>query len=408
MTKMKTVKLLAALALTCAAPMALATPTVAEIAQAVDAHQYAKADVLLQDVLKAHPSSAKAHFWEAQVLGFEGRPGDGLRELAEAKRLDAALTFASADRVAKIEARLKEQLTLASRDNSGPLPATLATVPTVPVAGAPQKKEIQIPVGVWIASVAALVIGVFYFVWLVKRHKRTREERKTQERKDQMRQLTDALSTVKHAKLDAKLAMSADIRSLEQNAVDLEQRIVGALTSLEAGQPVPASNVAYLVGEAGHLRNRINGTEPVVETRRTGTRSEPEFRFGGTYTDRHRDDYVAPSPAAPAHAPQTVIVQQNSDSSDLLSAVVLADVLRDHDRGVQHDRVIERDVYVERDRPREAPRTESRVAPDDDDYRRSPPPAADKIFDAGNGGNDWGDTGRDSTGTGSSVDSDWS
>ncbi|MDD5247788.1 MAG: tetratricopeptide repeat protein [Rhodocyclaceae bacterium] len=85
---------------------AAADPTLHEVYQAAEAGHFKQADAMMDQVLKDHPNSAKAHFVEAELLAKEGRADMAKAELATAERLSPGLAFAKPEAVRALQARL--------------------------------------------------------------------------------------------------------------------------------------------------------------------------------------------------------------------------------------------------------------------------------------------------------------
>jgi uncharacterized protein len=83
-----------------------ADPTLHEVYQAAEAGNYREAQTMMDQVLRDHPNSAKAHFVEAELLAKQGRLASAQTELATAERLDPGLSFASPRAVQELKARL--------------------------------------------------------------------------------------------------------------------------------------------------------------------------------------------------------------------------------------------------------------------------------------------------------------
>ncbi len=118
----------AALFLLAAATMAgsaaaAAEPTLHEVYQAAEAGRFKQADAMMDQVLKNHPSSAKAHFVEAELLAKEGRTDLAKGELATAERLAPGLPFAKAEAVSGLKARLSPAVVAPPAVTRQPQPA---------------------------------------------------------------------------------------------------------------------------------------------------------------------------------------------------------------------------------------------------------------------------------------------
>jgi len=83
-----------------------ADPTIHQVYQAADAGNYREAQAMMDQVLRDHPNSAKAHFVEAELLARQGQISNARAELAIAERLEPELPFASPESVQELKARL--------------------------------------------------------------------------------------------------------------------------------------------------------------------------------------------------------------------------------------------------------------------------------------------------------------
>jgi uncharacterized protein len=98
--------ILGALILAVAASFALsaraAEPTLSQVYQAAESGNLAEAQRMMNDVLLAHPDSAKAHYVEAELLAKQGRAAGAQAELSTAERLEPGLPFAKPQSVAAL------------------------------------------------------------------------------------------------------------------------------------------------------------------------------------------------------------------------------------------------------------------------------------------------------------------
>lgn len=123
-----------------------AEPSLTEVYAAIEAGQFAKAQGMMNEVLKNHPNSAKAHYVEAELLVKEGKIDLAKSEFAKAETLAPGLPFASPDSVRK----LQSELVHSPRPNSN---ITQAQTPT---------SFYSSPI-FWIL-IAVLVLGLIYFL----------------------------------------------------------------------------------------------------------------------------------------------------------------------------------------------------------------------------------------------------
>ena len=97
---------LAAVVLSFGAGAYAAEPTLHEVYQAAEAGNYRQAQSMMDQVLRDHPNSAKAHFVEAQLLAKQGQLASARSELSIAQRLEPGLPFASPRAVQELEGYL--------------------------------------------------------------------------------------------------------------------------------------------------------------------------------------------------------------------------------------------------------------------------------------------------------------
>lgn len=83
-----------------------ADPTLHQVYQAADAGNYREAQTMMDQVLRDHPNSAKAHFVEAELLAKQGGIANARGELGKAERLDPALAFAKPGAIQELKAHI--------------------------------------------------------------------------------------------------------------------------------------------------------------------------------------------------------------------------------------------------------------------------------------------------------------
>jgi hypothetical protein len=94
---------------------AAADPTVHQIYEAAEAGHFDQAQQMMDQVLKDHPKSAKAHYVQAELYAKEGKTALARAELAEAEGIDPGLTHENPRSVLA----LKSQLGVSSRPTPG-------------------------------------------------------------------------------------------------------------------------------------------------------------------------------------------------------------------------------------------------------------------------------------------------
>ncbi|MGF6440544.1 tetratricopeptide repeat protein [Paraburkholderia youngii] len=386
----------AALALFFFSVAAHATPSVKDVVAAIDSGDINGADIMLREVLATYPNNARAHFIDAQVLGMEGRAADGLEQLHTAEQLDPSLHFASAARVAKVEAKLNAELAKMQGAAQQQVAPGIAPAPAVHISPAPAATtddggETAAIVGLLAALIVMLVI------FLVVRHRRKQARIAEEMRRELMSRMTTLMSDVRAIGLDSRLSADGAAKALAPEAAGLERAVRDGLAILTAGRAFPEHAVSNLERYAADLRSRLDG-------RASAPAPGAAYLPGrvGVETAPSAADWRSPGTgSATVYAPQTIYVENNPD---IVSAVILADALRADPVVVERDVYVERPVYLQPDPPVvsapahvESSSIFSRANDDDDDIRRG----GGVDLDVGNGGSNW-DSGGDG---GGSVDS---
>lgn len=99
-----------------------AEPTLDQVYSAAHSGHLAQAQSMMQEVLAAHPNSAKAHFVDAEVLARSGDLGAARNELALAEKLDPPLSFANPTAVQALRNQLSGRM-MAPQESPGAGPA---------------------------------------------------------------------------------------------------------------------------------------------------------------------------------------------------------------------------------------------------------------------------------------------
>ena len=85
-------------------PVLAADPSMQDVYQAAKEGRYIEAQSMMDQVLKEHPNSAKAHYVQAELLAKQGMLSKADTELRTAERLSPGLAFAKPDAVSKLRA----------------------------------------------------------------------------------------------------------------------------------------------------------------------------------------------------------------------------------------------------------------------------------------------------------------
>lgn len=83
-----------------------ADPTVDQIYQAAKAGNYSQAQSMMDQVLRDHPNSAKAHFIQAELYAKEGKLNAARGEFQKAQQIDPNLSFAKPGAVQELKSLL--------------------------------------------------------------------------------------------------------------------------------------------------------------------------------------------------------------------------------------------------------------------------------------------------------------
>ena len=84
-------------------------PTVHDIYEAAKSGQMANANKMIDEVLRAHPNSAKAHFIKAELQAKQGQLSAARDELMYAKRLKPDLSFVDVNSLRQLEQKLSQR-----------------------------------------------------------------------------------------------------------------------------------------------------------------------------------------------------------------------------------------------------------------------------------------------------------
>ncbi len=133
--------------------MAQQEPTMNQIYATAQAGKLDQAQVMVQQVLVAHPKSAKAHFVQSELYARQGNLGKAREALSQAQTFAPGLPFAKPEAVAALEKQL------AAKAVAAPAATTSPATYSAPAASK--------PAGGWVlpAALAAAVIAAAWFVF---------------------------------------------------------------------------------------------------------------------------------------------------------------------------------------------------------------------------------------------------
>ena len=134
--------------------MAQPEPTLNQVYEAAQAGRLEQAQTMMQQVLVAHPNSAKAHFVQAELSARQGQSSRARESLANAERLAPGLPFAKPEAVQA----LRSQLAAGNKPTAAKDPVARAANASVPAA----PSSSSFPWGLGLALVVgAIAIGIF-------------------------------------------------------------------------------------------------------------------------------------------------------------------------------------------------------------------------------------------------------
>ena len=151
----------------CGLAMAQSEPTLKQVYETAQAGQLDQAQAMMQQVLAAHPNSAKAHFVQAELSARQGKISQAREALASAEKLAPGLPFATPEAVSALRAQLavrsSPQTANSGSSGLGSWPVTKPTVAAAAFAAAPAAAP-AFPWGLALVLVGgAIAIGMFMF-----------------------------------------------------------------------------------------------------------------------------------------------------------------------------------------------------------------------------------------------------
>lgn len=141
--------------------MAQSEPTLKQVYAEAQAGRLEQAQVMMQQVLVAHPGSAKAHFVQAELAARQGKTGQAREALATAEKLAPGLPFAKPESVQALRAQLSAK-SGAGAGNVSPSPSRAPAAVAVPAYSAPVTPASSFPWGLALAlGGGAIAIVIF-------------------------------------------------------------------------------------------------------------------------------------------------------------------------------------------------------------------------------------------------------
>jgi hypothetical protein len=123
----------------CSLAMAQSEPTLNQVYEAANAGKLEQAQVMMQQVLVAHPDSGKAHFVQAELSARQGNLSRARDELALAEKLAPGLPFAKSGAVQNLRSQLaaKAGLESVNKTTTGAPTPVRSTAPASAVSSFP-------------------------------------------------------------------------------------------------------------------------------------------------------------------------------------------------------------------------------------------------------------------------------
>jgi hypothetical protein len=362
-----------------------AVPTVQQIESAMSQGNWQQTDAGLSEVLKAHPNNAHAHYLYSQVLDREGRYGDALAQVQQAKTLDPQIRFTDPTRFAQVEARIRhdaERTANTSGNGGGTGIGTLTNRTTNPFGQQNAPAVQQAPerhgpgIGMWVGIL--ILVGVIALVlrWTLRRARTQDDTRADDDRRVQLKRATELLNSVRSLKLDVKLSTVQGHEALEKEVEATEDQLRGLVETLSNSKnPVPPYQLDELEQRIGSMRARADGRpDPYAASASAPAAQQSPY---AQEAERFGNPPQAPYPQqGPYQQQPPVVVQQGGGGfgggmGGLLTGVLLGEALNSG-----RERVVERDVVV-----------------DDEARRRGNDGGNGGGLDFGQGSNDWNDNG---------------
>ena len=140
----------------CGLAMAQSEPTLNQVYEAANAGKLEQAQVMMQQVLVAHPDSGKAHFVQADLSARQGNLSRAREELALSEKLAPGLPFAKSGAVQNLRSQL------AVKGSTESINKAAISSPTPVRSSAPASAASSFPWGIALASGGGAIALVFF------------------------------------------------------------------------------------------------------------------------------------------------------------------------------------------------------------------------------------------------------
>lgn len=121
----------------CSLAMAQSEPTLKQVYDEAQAGRVEQAQVMMQQVLVAHPGSGKAHFVQAELYARQGKASLAREALATAEKLTPGLAFAKPEAVSALRAQLSAKSNTSSNLGASSNRAAPMAAPVAPASSFP-------------------------------------------------------------------------------------------------------------------------------------------------------------------------------------------------------------------------------------------------------------------------------
>ncbi|MGI4860522.1 MAG: tetratricopeptide repeat protein [Janthinobacterium lividum] len=387
---------------------AQSAPSVNDVEAAIARGDLQGAQTMLDQVVAAHPGSARAHYLDAQVLERNHRYGDALTQLNAARNIDPAIGFTDRAKFETVQRRISAEA------QEGTRPATsIQSFPstsegsTSTAAVRPTAVQDETPVHrgpspiAWLGLLLVLAAVVGLIVWSMKRRRQQDDVGATDMHRTYLKRATELLDSVRAVKLDLKLSTSPDRQAWVSDAEDVEAQLSRLIDDLGATGGAGAANTApaYQLEELDRRVERLKALaasrpDPQAGMGNGSSYANEANRMAPPYQTPYgqQQPYGQPSGSAPwGNQPVQQQPQGGGMGSTigaglggLAAGVVLGEIMGGHR---------DRDVIVERDNP--APPFQQADAGNNNGG----------AFDFGNGNDSWSDGGQ--IDAGNADDNSW-
>lgn len=369
---------------------AQAVPNVSEVQKVMKAGNFQQAESMLKEVVQAKPTSTKALYLMAQTR-IRLKDFAGAKEaLDKAKKLDSTLSFAgSSTKFYEIEAAILRGLNKSAappkqkegEDIAKPRVVTAPVVSKPEFNSVPPTKPFEKPVQknsspledsaeslriwTWLLGLALLAIATASVIQYSAKRKEDRESRADAIKKQQA--LIEANKLLEEADLIVQMASDVPVeyqnelrRAKDALIVDLE------LLKDDYGINVSWGDIKAIETKAKALRaaaddpstyRRIESTKKISSFNQSVSRHEKTGADSTTHVpiadhvaddapvldDAHARASVKTQPQV-QESPTVIVHEPSLSAGDIMQAVLISDMLSNHDRGAPRERI----VYVDR------------------------------------------------------------